>query len=118
MITLHYKLRRVNWYMELKDLIGESWFKILDKSEKECFINTITIVNEKRKTQDILPYEDKNSGVFYALKTTPFDKVKVLIIGQDPYPNKEDDPKDVRGCSCRQPVLRCMSCHRLCQPHH
>ena len=24
------------------------------------------------------------------IKVTPFDKVKVLIIGQDPYPNKED----------------------------
>jgi len=76
--------------MELKNLIGESWFNILNKSEKECFINTINIINEKRKTQDILPYENKNSGVFYALKITPFDKVKVLIIGQDPYPNKED----------------------------
>jgi len=76
--------------MELIDLIGESWFNTLDEKEKECFINTINIVNEKRKTQDILPYEDENSGVFHALKITPFDKVKVLIIGQDPYPNKED----------------------------
>ena len=76
--------------MELIDLIGESWFNILDDKEKDCFINTINIVNEKRKTQDILPYEDENSGVFQALKITPFDKVKVLIIGQDPYPNKED----------------------------
>ncbi len=76
--------------MELVELIDKSWVNILNNEEKECFINAIDIVNEKRKTQDILPYEGKNSGVFYALKITPFDKVKVLIIGQDPYPNKED----------------------------
>ena len=76
--------------MNLKNLIGEAWFNALNKNEQDCFIEKYNIVEEKRKTQEILPYENEHSGIFYALKLTPFDKVKVLIIGQDPYPNKDD----------------------------
>ena len=74
----------------LKDLIADSWYKALNSEEKDCFEEKYNIVQEKRKTQEILPYENENSGIYYALKITPLDKVKVLIIGQDPYPNKED----------------------------
>ena len=74
----------------LKDLIGESWYQVLTQSERNCFEEKYKIVSEKRKNQEILPYEAENSGIYHALKITPFDKVKVLIIGQDPYPNKED----------------------------
>jgi len=74
----------------LKDLIGESWYEALSQSERNCFEEKYMVVSEKRKNQEILPYEAENSGIYHALKTTPFDKVKVLIIGQDPYPNKED----------------------------
>ncbi len=74
----------------LKDLIGESWYEILSAEERNIFDEKYQISNQKRATQEILPYEDINSGIYYALKITPFDKVKVLIMGQDPYPNKED----------------------------
>jgi len=74
----------------LKDLIGESWYNILNDEERKCFFEKYSIIEEKRKTQEILPYEAENSGIYQALKITPFDKVKVLIMGQDPYPNKED----------------------------
>jgi len=74
----------------LKELIGDSWFNILNSDERKCFEEKFSTSNSKRKSQEILPYEDENSGIYYALKVTPFDKVKVLIIGQDPYPNKED----------------------------
>ena len=76
--------------MNLENIIGESWFKILDQEERNCFIEKYNIIEAKRNTQEILPYENEHSGIFYALKITPFNKVKVLIIGQDPYPNKED----------------------------
>ena len=76
--------------MNIEDIIGESWVKALNEQELDCFKEKYTISNSKRSEQEILPYEDSNSGIFYALKITPFDKVKVLIIGQDPYPNKED----------------------------
>lgn len=74
----------------LKELIGDSWFNILNSDERKCFEEKFSTSNSKRKSQEILPYENENSGIYYALKVTPFDKVKVLIIGQDPYPNKED----------------------------
>ena len=74
----------------LKEKIGESWYNVLNNAERACFEEKYNIVEEKRKVQDILPYETDNSSIYYALKITPFDKVKVLIIGQDPYPNKED----------------------------
>ncbi|MDY6364490.1 MAG: uracil-DNA glycosylase [Cyanobacteriota bacterium] len=35
---------------------------------------------------NILPLETENSGIFYALELVQFDRVKVLLIGQDPYP--------------------------------
>lgn len=74
----------------LKDLIGESWYKVLTEEERFCFEEKFALIEEKRKTHEILPYEAENSGIYHALKITPFDKVKVLIMGQDPYPNKED----------------------------
>ena len=76
--------------MSLKNLIGESWFNVLNDFEREIFYQKYNIVEAQRKSQEILPYETTSSGIFYALKITPFDKVKVLIFGQDPYPNKED----------------------------
>lgn len=74
----------------MKDLIDKSWYNVLNETEINCLADKFAIINEKRKRQEILPYEGNNSGIYYALKITPFDKVKVLIIGQDPYPNKED----------------------------
>ncbi len=74
----------------LKDLIGESWYNVLSEEERNLFYEKFSAIEEKRKTQEILPYEAENSGIYRALKITPFDKVKVLIMGQDPYPNKED----------------------------
>ncbi len=44
-------------------------------------------VENLRSEYQILPVEAENSGVLYALKITPFNSVKVIIFGQDPYPN-------------------------------
>ncbi len=50
-------------------------------------INEImSIIAEKRKDREILPSQD---DVLNAIKLTPLDNVKVLIIGQDPYPSSE-----------------------------
>ena len=74
----------------IEKLIDESWYNVFSQAERDCLEEKFIQIEEKRKTQEILPYEAENSGIYYALKITPFDKVKVLIIGQDPYPNKED----------------------------
>ncbi|MHA1673565.1 MAG: uracil-DNA glycosylase [Promethearchaeota archaeon] len=50
------------------------------------FLKIMEILDHKRKTgESILPAED---DVLNAFKFTPFEKVKVVILGQDPYPNK------------------------------
>lgn len=46
----------------------------------------MSIISEKRKDRLILPDHD---DVLNAIKLTPLDKAKVLIIGQDPYPSAE-----------------------------
>lgn len=74
----------------LKDLIGESWYNILSEDERLCFEEKFSEITQKRQTYEILPYEAENSGIYHALKISPFERVKVLIMGQDPYPNKED----------------------------
>ena len=76
--------------MILGDIIDKSWCSVLNEYEQNCMLDKYFIVQELRKSQEILPYEAENSGIYYALRITPFDKVKVLIMGQDPYPNKED----------------------------
>ena len=64
-----------------------------DKSWKvdsfEGFDNITKRIEEISGGERILPIESERSGIFYALELTPLDKVKVLIIGQDPYPNPE-----------------------------
>ena len=67
--------------------INESWDNVLDI---ETIKNKLRIVEEKRKKEKILPLEGENSDILLSLKLTDFNKVKVLIIGQDPYPNEED----------------------------
>lgn len=68
-------------------LINESWDRVLDIS---VLREKLQIVEEKRKAEKILPLKAENSDILLALKLTNFDNVKVLIIGQDPYPNEED----------------------------
>ena len=68
-------------------LINESWDRVLNISILQ---EKLQIIEEKRKTEKILPLSGENSDVLLALKLTNFDDVKVLIICQDPYPNEED----------------------------
>ncbi|MBA2499169.1 MAG: uracil-DNA glycosylase [Chitinophagaceae bacterium] len=64
--------------------IEERWKKVLqaefDKPYFSEIVNHIKI--EKAQGKMIYP---KGSQIFYAFDSTPFDKVKVVILGQDPY---------------------------------
>ncbi len=64
-------------------MIGNGWDNLL-KSEytKEYFLNLEKFVSNEYKTKTIYP---KMSEIFKAFQETPYDKVKVVIIGQDPY---------------------------------
>jgi len=64
--------------------IESSWKKHLaDEFSKEYFRNlTLYIKSEREKGAKIFPPGKK---IFAAFEHTPFDEVKVVIIGQDPY---------------------------------
>ena len=61
--------------MNFKEIIEE-------ESKKAYFKKLQSFVDEEYKNKTIFP-ERKN--IFASLETTPYDKVKVVIIGQDPY---------------------------------
>jgi uracil-DNA glycosylase len=80
-----------------KPEIHESWLKHLEPEfSKEYMKNLKTFLQEEKKTQKIYPPGDL---IFSALNLTPFDQVKVVIIGQDPYHN----PGQAHGLSFSVP---------------
>ncbi|MCA9380403.1 uracil-DNA glycosylase [Candidatus Dojkabacteria bacterium] len=67
----------------MKVEIDSSWNKILKSEfEKEYFLKLIEFVKTEYKTGTIYP---PGPLIFNAFNLTPFDKVKVVILGQDPY---------------------------------
>src|ERR1043165_4228672 len=63
--------------------IEPSWKKALEKEfSKEYFVKLTEFVKEEYKKSAVYP-SPKN--IFRAFDLTPFDKVKVVILGQDPY---------------------------------
>ena len=71
-------LRRV-----LRDRLGKDWYEFLeDEIDKDYFSQLVTDVAIDRKAYTVYP--DK-ADVLKAFQLTPLDKVKVVIMGQDPY---------------------------------
>lgn len=65
-----------------KDL-DATWLKILKPEFKaDYFKKLLEFVQQERKSKTIFP---KVVDIFHAFKVLPFDSVKVVIIGQDPY---------------------------------
>jgi len=65
--------------------IEQSWKEVLQNEfEKDYFVKLTAFVRNEYATKQIFP-EGKN--IFNAFNCCPFDKVKVVIIGQDPYHN-------------------------------
>lgn len=63
--------------------IDQSWKNQLsDEFEKPYFTELISFVKEEYATKKCYP---KGTEIFAAFDWCPFDKVKVVIIGQDPY---------------------------------
>ena len=63
--------------------IEKSWKTVLnDEFEREYFKKLVYFVKEEYSSKKIFP---KGSDIFRAFELCPFDKVKVVIIGQDPY---------------------------------
>lgn len=67
----------------LRERVGESWYQLLkNEFDKPYFNNIASILKAERRKYEVYP---SSENVFNAYKQTPFDKVKVVIIGQDPY---------------------------------
>ena len=65
--------------------IDASWKRVLqDEFEKPYFAQLTSFVRNEYKTKKIFPH---GNMIFSAFDHCPFDKVKVVIIGQDPYHN-------------------------------
>lgn len=60
-----------------------TWDQLLaDEFSKPYLIDIINYINNLRLSKDIYPPRE---DVFNAIKLTPYEDVKVVIIGQDPY---------------------------------
>src|ERR1700761_1074880 len=61
-----------------------SWLQVLsDEFDKDYMIQLKKFLKDEKETgRKIYP---KGSDIFNAFNKTPFDKVKVVILGQDPY---------------------------------
>lgn len=65
--------------------IEESWKNHLQEEfDKEYFVKLTEFIREEYRTKQIFP---PAKLIFNAFEHTPFDKVKVVILGQDPYHN-------------------------------
>uniref|UniRef100_A0A3B0MMX5 Uracil-DNA glycosylase n=1 Tax=Theileria annulata TaxID=5874 RepID=A0A3B0MMX5_THEAN len=67
----------------LKDLLGDEWFVALHSEIKKPYFNSLwNKVLSERNSKKIYPPVHL---VFNAFKLTPLSKIKVVIVGQDPY---------------------------------
>ena len=63
--------------------IAEDWKALLaDEFEKPYFAELVGFVREEYSSRQIFP---RGGNIFRAFDKCPFDKLKVVIIGQDPY---------------------------------
>ena len=72
--------------------IEQSWKERLSSEfEKAYFSQLITFVKEEYRQRTVYP---PGPCIFSAFEHCPFDKVKVVILGQDPY----HEPGQAHGC--------------------
>lgn len=66
-----------------KPNIHESWYKVLkEEFEADYFTSLKSFLLEEKKSNIVYP---PSQQIFAAFDTTPFNKVKVVVLGQDPY---------------------------------
>lgn len=71
--------------------------RLAGEFEKEYWSKLLEFVGDERGKYDVYP---PPSQTFRAFELTPFDDVKVVILGQDPYPN----PGEAHGLAFSVPV--------------
>ena len=84
----------------MKVHLPDSWQAVLhDEMKKPYFHELRDFVDAERQTHTIYPPE---ADVFNAFTHTPLDAVKVVLLGQDPYPGANQRMVCVSRC-----VLAC-----------
>ena len=74
-------------------IINESWKNVLgEEFEKDYFARLRNFIHSEYRTKTIFP---PAKLIFSAFDLCPFDKVKVVILGQDPY----HEPHQAHGLS-------------------
>ena len=64
-------------------MTNNTWDNILQEEyHKEYFMSIVNFINKEYKEKDIFP---PKNYILRALSLTDYDKVKVVILGQDPY---------------------------------
>ncbi len=64
-------------------MIGNNWdIYLKEEFQKDYFQELLKFVNEEYQTKTIFPPKNE---VFNAFRYTPYEEVKVVILGQDPY---------------------------------
>ncbi len=66
--------------------IEESWKEALSEEFEQSYFSGLTTQLKQAKSDNKIIYPP-GSLIFNAFNTTPFDEVKVVILGQDPYHN-------------------------------
>ena len=65
--------------------IEDSWRKALAAEwDKDYFSRLVQFVNHEYATATVFP---PGGEIFAAFDETPFERVKMVILGQDPYPD-------------------------------
>lgn len=59
-----------------------TWWRVIDKKE---LLDILTKLNIKYKQDNICP---QKNDIFKAFKVCPYNELKVIMVGQDPYPQK------------------------------
>lgn len=67
----------------MKEMLPTSWQGVLGEETEQPYFKELTaFVEEERERGPVYPPREE---VFAALDATPYDQVKVLVLGQDPY---------------------------------
>lgn len=76
-------MKKQRFMAEVNPQIEESWKEMLvDEFRSEYFAQLKTFLIEEKKEHQVFP---PGSLIFNTFNKTPFHKVKVVILGQDPY---------------------------------
>jgi uracil-DNA glycosylase len=85
-------------YERGESLLPDSWaHRLADEFPKDYWYELLEFVGREREQHDVFP---PPSQTFAAFEATPYDDVRVVILGQDPYPK----PGEAHGLAFSVPV--------------